>query len=319
MLKNTHVQHYKSLFDVSVDLEPLTVFIGPNGSGKSSFCEALDFFSKGLNSGILSARPIVKERKNISLSISMDISQALRVPSTRDPGSRFSLGNTEKPLKLSYGGTLTNSAIYDFVPTDIASYKEKTMSSSGAGIANSLTKILFDNRDLFVELENRFTELVPNISRIKLDQDKDRETLLFLVDRYSDYAIPASQASDGTLRILAFLTALYEVSQPGLICFEEPENGIHPWLLNKLIQLLHKISTEGINGKPSQIIITTHSPVLLNYVKPEQIRAVELDDKGRTKISALPLESKRFQAAMDAYDGELGELWFTNIFGGNPE
>lgn len=314
MLKSTRIQRYKSLIDVSVDLEPLTVLIGPNGSGKSSYCEALDFFSKGLD------KVLTQDKyEGGTTSIFMDVSQALRIPSSGSAGSKFSLGNTEEPMELRFTGVLAESAIYDFVPTAISSYKEKTMSSSGAGIANSLTKILFDNRDRFVELEKRFTELVPNISRIKLDQDDKRETLLSLVDRYSDYAVPASEASDGTLRILAFLTALYDVSQPSLICFEEPENGIHPWLLNRLMQLLQAVSTEGINGKPSQIIITTHSPVLLNYVLPEQIRAVELDEKGQTKISALPLESKRFQAAMDAYDGELGELWFTNIFGGNPE
>lgn len=45
MLSKLRVQHYKSLFDTEVDLEPLTVFIGPNGSGKSNICEALFVFS----------------------------------------------------------------------------------------------------------------------------------------------------------------------------------------------------------------------------------------------------------------------------------
>lgn len=313
MLKSTRIQRYKSLVDVSVDLEPLTVFIGPNGSGKSSYCEALDFFSLAL----YKKRLVLPEESDGKSKLSVDIQKAYHIDSRA--GSKFSFGNTDEPMSLDYSGTLETSVVYDFSPTEISTYKALTMSSSGAGIANSLTKILFDNRNRFVELEKRFTELVPNISRIKLDQDEQRENLLLLVERHSDYAIPASNVSDGTLRLLAFLTAIYDVSQPGLICFEEPENGIHPWLLNKLMQLFKTVSTEGISGKPSQIIITTHSPVLLNYVEPEQIRAVELDDKGHTKISALPVETRRFQAAMDAYDGELGELWFTNIFGGNPE
>ena len=45
MLSKLRVQHYKSLFDLEVDLEPLTVFIGPNGSGKSNICESLVVFS----------------------------------------------------------------------------------------------------------------------------------------------------------------------------------------------------------------------------------------------------------------------------------
>jgi AAA15 family ATPase/GTPase len=45
MLSKLRVQHYKSLFDTEVDLEPLTVFIGPNGSGKSNICESLAVLS----------------------------------------------------------------------------------------------------------------------------------------------------------------------------------------------------------------------------------------------------------------------------------
>ena len=45
MLSKFKVQHYKSLFDTEIELEPLTVFIGPNGSGKSNICEALAVLS----------------------------------------------------------------------------------------------------------------------------------------------------------------------------------------------------------------------------------------------------------------------------------
>ena len=317
MLKTTRIQRYKSLLDVSVDLEPLTVFIGPNGSGKSSYCEALSFFSEGLQHKLVGINRLDDETSEIFISLA----QANRIGHQGPLEAKFSFGETDKPMALKFSGELPVTAIYDFIPTEISNHKAKTLSSSGAGLADSLTQILLDDRDRFIELEKRFTSLVPNISRIKLVQEYSNgrlENLLSLVDSYSAYAVPASSVSDGTLRILAFLTALYDVSQPGLICFEEPENGIHPWLLNKLMELLKTVSTKGINGSPTQIIITTHSPVLLNFVEPKQIRAVELDDEGRTIINSLPFDTKRFQAAMDAYDGELGELWYTNLFGGNP-
>jgi predicted ATPase len=84
------------------------------------------------------------------------------------------------------------------------------------------------------------------------------------------------------------------------------------------MELLKIVSTEGIAGKPVQVLITTHSPVLLNYVEPYQVRAVELDNEGKTQVHSLPIDSVRFQKALEAYDGALGELWFTNVFGGNP-
>ena len=192
------------------------------------------------------------------------------------------------------------------------------MDRTGQGIAYSLVDILLTNRKSFDELEERLIQLIPNIARISLPR-KGQDFELELIDKYSEHHIPASDISDGTLRILAFLVALYQEKTPSIICFEEIENGIHPWLLNKIMELLKIVSTEGINGKPVQILITTHSPLVLNYVEPHQVRAVELDDEGKTQVHALPTDSARFQKALEAYDGELGELWFTNVFGGNPE
>ena len=302
MLTNIKISRYKSLFEVNVDLEPLTVLIGPNGSGKSNFCESLKAFNQAYNEKTDTSRTWMhieighhpQENENV-----------------------FWRGVKDDKIILKTKGHVSKVESYNFIPTEIIKQLGDDISLSGLGVVNSLTKVLFDDRDKFMELESRFTELVPNIARIKLDQDTNGNKL-FLIDKYSGYPIPSDNISDGTLRILAFLVALYDVRQPDLICFEEPENGIHPWLLNKIMELMQQVSTEGITGKPTQIIMTTHSPVLLNYVEPKQIRAVELDDKGATQIRSIPTDSKRFQKAMEAYDGELGELWFTNIFGANP-
>jgi predicted ATPase len=209
--------------------------------------------------------------------------------------------------------------IYDFFPTDLVNQElKKELERSGKGIVYSLVDILHSNRKGFDELEQRLTQLVPNIKEISLPRGENQTFFLELIDKYSEHPIPASDVSDGTLRLLAFLTALYQKETPSIICFEELENGVHPWLLHKMMELLKIVSTDGINGKPVQVLITTHSPLLLNYVEPYQVRAVELDHEGKTQVHALPLESKRFQKALEAYDGELGELWFTNVFGGNP-
>jgi len=291
-------------------LEPLTVFIGPNGSGKSNICEAA---------------ALSTTRKGVQGNGTEHGSTVIRLDRAAlgNDNTKFWRGITHtKPIELTRIGQCKLVKAYNFVPQAIVQSSQKEIQTSGEGIANSLALILFDNRDLFIELEDRFTNLVSNVSRIALDQsflNSNRLNTLQLVDRYSDYHIPASEISDGTLRLLAFFVALYDTDSPDIICFEEPENGVHPWLLNKIMELLNQVSQEGIRGKPVQILVTTHSPVLLNYVEPEQIRAVELDEEGKTQVKALPTDSVRFQKALEAYDNELGELWFTNIFGGNPE
>jgi predicted ATPase len=378
MLSKLKVQHYKSLFDTEIDLEPLTVFIGPNGSGKSNVCESLvvlsdflkrlvdttdtldnpipikDFFSQSLNAvsknqsniesklwhgklDYLSFIVSVFEAQERNLLVPTDLSvkfnyrqQTISINILRKiKEHKEQISNGAYILRTymasnNYSNSPVSDAlrkicIYDFSPLDLSNEAaESTMGRTGQGIAYALADILFSNRKSFDELEERLRILVPNIQRISLLRGKYQTFSLQLVDKYSETPIPASDISDGTLRILAFLTALYQHDTPSIICFEEIENGVHPWLLHKMMELLKLVSTEGITGKPVQVLITTHSPVLLNYVEPHQVRAVELDNEGKTQVHNLPTDSVRFQKALEAYDGSLGELWFTNQFGGNP-
>jgi predicted ATPase len=378
MLSKLKVQHYKSLFDTEVDLEPLTVFIGPNGSGKSNICEALavlsdflkrlidstnieiiNFFSESLktisrNQQSLESKfwhgktdyllfkinslpksevaNLVKSRYKNLLDISVyldyhkrtieleNLEKTSRVPYRSTSELRNYLVSNEY-LDSCIANALKKVSIYDFAPVDISSKTSSNgnMDRTGQGIAYALLDILLANREGFDELQERLTRLVPNIKKIVLPRGENQTFSLELVDRYSEHHIPSSDISDGTLRILGFLTALYQENTPSIICFEEIENGVHPWLLHKMMELLKIVSTEGITGKPVQVLITTHSPVLLNYVEPYQVRAVELDKEGKTQVHKLPIDSVRFQKALEAYDGALGELWFTNVFGGNPE
>ena len=381
MLSKLRVQHYKSLFETEIDLEPLTVFIGPNGSGKSNICESLavftNFLQKLIDSGNInfqakeffaqSVQTVSQYPQNLEskfwhgelnyLSLSVenyfkiennssdnretitDISvlldynrQTVEIKTSKRIGIepqqyttalRQFLVSKEYP-NSSIANSLKKVSIYDFTPTALSSNTNSTllnnsMDRTGQGIAYALVDILHTNRERFDELEERLTRLVPNIKRISLPRTQNQTFSLELIDRYSEHHIPASDISDGTLRILGFLTALYQENTPSIICFEEIENGIHPWLLHKMMELLKIVSTEGITGNPVQVLITTHSPVLLNYVEPHQVRAVELDGEGKTQVHNLPVDSVRFQKALEAYDGDLGELWFTNVFGGNPE
>src|SRR5690606_8360330 len=76
------------------------------------------------------------------------------------------------------------------------------------------------------------------------------------------------QESDGTLRLLGILTALYQVPTPPLITIEEPELAVHPGALKMLYEVLEEASHR------TQLIITTHSPDLISYCAPENLRLV---------------------------------------------
>ena len=379
MLSKLRLQHYKSLYETEVDLEPLTIFIGPNGSGKSNICEALAVWSDFLNNlmrsddnnviqlFLNSIKSISKNSLNIESKFwqrkldylvfevneySIPKDNSIKKTDILKMSITLKYKRQEIDIETKYQSQVLSNfideihnktyknffshinyqnsslykslnlvQIYDFTPHSLSEQSQNSsvvaMDRTGRGIAYSLVDILHANRQSFDELEERLTKLVPNIARISLPR-KGQAFELELIDKYSDYHIPASDISDGTLRILAFLVALYQENTPSIICFEEIENGVHPWLLHKMMELLKIVSTEGINGNPVQILVTTHSPLVSNYVEPHQVRAVELDAEGKTQVHALPTDSVRFQKSLEAYDGELGELWFTNVFGGNP-
>lgn len=114
----------------------------------------------------------------------------------------------------------------------------------------------------------------------------------------------SQQVSDGTLRFLAVLTILQLQKEYTLLCFEEPELYLHPYLLEKLIDIMKSAST--------QIIITTHSPEILNLLDPENIILIN-KIKGESRCKKLPTRPEIIQKLRN--DGFLlGELWTMGEF-----
>jgi predicted ATPase len=74
--------------------------------------------------------------------------------------------------------------------------------------------------------------------------------------------------SEGTLRLLALCVLEFDEKHTGLLCFEEPENGIHPFRLKAMVELMRDLSTsfKDIEAPLRQVIVNTHSATLLNEV-----------------------------------------------------
>jgi predicted ATPase len=104
--------------------------------------------------------------------------------------------------------------------------------------------------------------------------------------------------SDGTLRVLGILVALYQELGPGVIALEEPELTVHPGILQMLAEMIKEVSQRR------QILLTTHSPELLDYFDPEDIVAVDYEDGATT---ARPLNKAQSKAVRERLFS-LGEL-----------
>jgi predicted ATPase len=123
-----------------------------------------------------------------------------------------------------------------------------------------------------------------------------------------NYSIPATRLSDGTLRYLTLLAALYNPNKGSLICIEEPELGLHPDVLPTIAQILKEVSQE------TQLIVTTHSDEIISALSdsPEDVIVCENAD-GATKMNRL--DKSELSDWLQRYS--LGELWKRGELGGN--
>jgi predicted ATPase len=120
--------------------------------------------------------------------------------------------------------------------------------------------------------------------------------------------IPATRLSDGTLRYLCLLAVLLHPEPPGLIAIEEPELGLHPDVLPYLGKLLVQAS------KRTQLVVTTHSPMLVDALgdEPESVVVCE-KVKGCSQFTRL--NGDKLKEWLEKYS--LGTLWSMGEIGGN--
>ena len=159
------------------------------------------------------------------------------------------------------------------------------------------------------ELQRILTTLerrVPHLERVDADIMADGRLLLQIKDAPFKTPILSKFASDGTLKMLAYLTLLYDPEPPQLIGIEEPENQLHPRLLPELAEECRAASAN------SQLMVTTHSPFFVNGVHPNELWVLYRDENGFTQArrAADMMGIKEFVE----HGALLGQLWMENQF-----
>ena len=161
--------------------------------------------------------------------------------------------------------------------------------------------------DIFVALRER----VPRIERVLAETMQDGRLLLQIKDAPFDNPVLARFASDGTLKMLAYLVLLYDPQPPPFIGIEEPENFLHPRLLYGLAEECRRASAR------TQLLVTTHSPFFLDALRPEEVRILWREENGHTRAQRVS-DVPGIREFVDA-GAQLGNLWMENHFGtGDP-
>ena len=178
----------------------------------------------------------------------------------------------------------------------------------GSNLAQVLFSLLTSDRKRFFAIEEELKSLIPEVEELDVPTTEDGgETYIALRERGISEPLRYPNISDGTLRLLAFITAIHLGGS--LVAFEEPENCVHPYLFQALIEICRR--------GPSQVVITTHSPYLVDKAAPEELLLV-VKREGRSMIRRLTEKEKATVKKMLEEGFTLGELWYMCEFGDEP-
>ena len=183
---------------------------------------------------------------------------------------------------------------------------QERLSDTGDNLANVIQYLKEQHEDRLNEILKVLAARIPRLERVDASLMADGRLLLQIKDAPFDKPILAKFASDGTLKMLAYLTVLYDPMPPPLVGIEEPENQLNPQLLPELAEECRKAAER------SQLMVTTHSPFFVNGLRPEEVWVLYRNQKGYTE-GRRATDMKGITEFMEA-GGKLGHLWIEGFF-----
>ena len=173
-----------------------------------------------------------------------------------------------------------------------------------------------DLAETFETIRTEMGEVLPGLKEIIVTQvGADRQGIAMSFAEQQGY-IAAPELSDGTLFTLGLLCIIHGPKQPGILCIEEPESGLHPrrlrWLFDRLMDLAYP--SEGRD--PIQVVLSSHSPYLVDYFREMQefVQLVERQD-GRSRITPLTAVQEKLHQHPENQEA-IGHQWATGLFEG---
>lgn len=181
------------------------------------------------------------------------------------------------------------------------------LSKTGDNLPNVIQYLQESHPEQLRRITDVLQRRIPRLERIDATPMPDGRLLLEVKDAPFDKPVLSKFASDGTLKMLAYLTVLYDPEPPRFIGIEEPENFLHPRLLPELGEECRHAAER------TQLLVTTHSPFFLNSCRPDEVRILFRDERGHTQVrTATDIPGiPQFVAA----GASLGHLWMEGQFG----
>lgn len=168
----------------------------------------------------------------------------------------------------------------------------------GGGLASVYDAIRNRGDESFAHITESVRKLFPTVRYIGL-RNASASTKELQIELEKGEKVPAEAMSEGLLLYLAF-AALPHLETPPVILVEEPENGLHPARIKDVVAVLREVS------KTSQVFLATHSPLVVNELRPEEVFVTTRSVDRGTMVTRLD-QTPNFEKRSSVY--ENGELW----------
>lgn len=205
--------------------------------------------------------------------------------------------------------------IYDHFDTTFESpirqlspyYSEENLLSDGKNLTGLLSYLNGNSVKAFDKLVEEFKKINPNFRELVFTTPIAGKSLLSLKEKNLDRAITIEHISDGTLRYLLLLSIFYNPKRGSIVCLDEPEMGLHPDMINGVARGIKYAAQNG-----TQMIIATHSPLLLNAFELEDLIIFEKNESNETIVKKVSEED------FPNWEGEFlaGQMWLRGQIGG---
>lgn len=196
----------------------------------------------------------------------------------------------------------------------------------GANLATVLARIQAETatetrpKGDLADIAADLTSLIPGVVGVSIEEDEKNREYRIDIDMRDGFPFSSRVVSDGTLRVLALLTLLHDPKHRGLVCFEEPENGVHPFRLKAMIERLRELVTDPTSDEVdeqeplSQMLLNSHSPVVLSCLEKDEAMFADMvsvvnpeEDKisRKTRIRPVKLQGELLPEENREYVGRV--------------
>jgi len=247
-----------------------------------------------------------------SVSNPMDLTREEQVLKSSDILAIKGLAQFERfPAVVALGNLIENWHVSDFHiskarPEQEAGYAEH-LSREGENLSLVIQYLYENHRRTFEQIKKLLKHRVPGIEEVEAKTTEEGRILLKFKDGSFEDPFLARHVSDGTIKMLAYLTLLYDPHPHPLLCIEEPENQLYPRLLMELAEEFRSYANRG-----GQVFVSTHSPDFLNATELHEV--FWLEKKNGYTIIKRASDDPQIASYMQEGD-KMGYLWKQGFFG----